>query len=72
MVKYQEWRRGGDIEPPDPKELGKVLDEVIELLKEQARRPHRGREGAPKTSQTKRALHTSETNLNASERHTRA
>jgi len=31
---YQEWRRGADIEQPDPTELGEKLDEAIQILKE--------------------------------------
>ena len=31
---YQDWRRGGDGEQPDPKVLGEVLDWVIARLKE--------------------------------------
>lgn len=30
---YQSWRRGADIPQPDPVELGKVIDYVIEHLK---------------------------------------
>jgi len=29
---YQDWRRGGDGEQPDPVQLGKDLEEAIELL----------------------------------------
>ncbi len=30
---YQKWRRGADIEMPEPKEIGLVLDNVIRLLR---------------------------------------
>lgn len=30
---YQRWRRGADVPMPDPTELGKVLDYVIEYIK---------------------------------------
>ena len=34
LKEYQEWRRGADIEQPDPTELGEKLDEAIQILKE--------------------------------------
>ena len=34
LKKYNRWRRGDEsIEQPDPKELGKVIDTVIRILK---------------------------------------
>ena len=33
---YNEWRRGGNGEQPDPAEIGRDIDEVIELLEDLA------------------------------------
>lgn len=33
LENYQEWRRGADIEQPNPTELGQKLDEAIQYLK---------------------------------------
>ena len=30
---FQKWRRGANIEMPDPKELGKTLDNAIKILR---------------------------------------
>lgn len=34
LTRYNEWRRGADIEQPDPKEIGKAIDYAIKGLKE--------------------------------------
>ena len=31
---YNRWRRGEDLKHPDPKQLGKDLDEVLAILNE--------------------------------------
>ena len=33
LVEYNRWRRGGSEPMPTPKEIGKVIDEAIRLLK---------------------------------------
>lgn len=32
---YQEWRRGGNGEMPNPKEIGKALDLVLDFVENQ-------------------------------------
>lgn len=35
LLEYNNWRRGGDGEQPDPKEVGEVIDRAIDLIKSQ-------------------------------------
>lgn len=34
LRKYNEWRRGGETEMPEPKEIGKYIDAAIKRLEE--------------------------------------
>jgi len=34
LINYNNWRRGAEIEQPDPKEIGKAIDLVTEFLKD--------------------------------------
>ena len=33
LIEFNEWRRGGDGEQPDPKVIGEAIDEAINKLK---------------------------------------
>lgn len=34
LTRYNEWRRGADIEQPNPEEIGRAIDYAIKRMKE--------------------------------------
>ena len=38
---FQKWRRGANIEMPNPKELGKTIDNTIRILSEISKKSHK-------------------------------
>ena len=38
---FQKWRRGANIEMPNPKELGKTIDNTIRILRKISKKSHK-------------------------------